>query len=311
MDVLSIDGGGIRGIVSTLFLQDLESALASRLADTFDLVVGVSTGGLLAVAVAARLPMTELRRFYDRCVEDVLSRPRLRDSMRSWYRPKYPAEPLAQALRGLFGDTALCDLSIRVAVPVLDLSAGRPLILRSYATDEGPASDWPCADAVLAGMALPTLLPAFERADRGLIIDIGIVANDPTLLAIAESLRLRSAGLPELRVVSVGSGREPSSIDRRRAVRGGKSFWIRNGNALARSTQVEYSQTVARQFLAPGTLVRFDPMLPRRSRAMHSYVRDLEARTSAASSAVASSTARMLSTRSSGTPDHGEQREAN
>ena len=54
MKVLSIDGGGIRGLIPAVVLAELEGRTGRRIAELFDLVAGTSTGGILAGALGAR-----------------------------------------------------------------------------------------------------------------------------------------------------------------------------------------------------------------------------------------------------------------
>lgn len=63
MKILSIDGGGIKGTYSAAFLAGLEERFGRSIADCFDLIAGTSTGGILALALAARLPAREIVAF--------------------------------------------------------------------------------------------------------------------------------------------------------------------------------------------------------------------------------------------------------
>ncbi len=57
MKLLSIDGGGIKGLYSAAFLNSLEKIYGKQTVDSFDLIAGTSTGGIIALAIAARISL--------------------------------------------------------------------------------------------------------------------------------------------------------------------------------------------------------------------------------------------------------------
>ena len=62
--ILSLIGGGIRGAFVTSYLKELEAKLGRPIAESFDLIAGTSTGGIIAAGLAAGMPAAEMHDFY-------------------------------------------------------------------------------------------------------------------------------------------------------------------------------------------------------------------------------------------------------
>jgi patatin-like phospholipase/acyl hydrolase len=219
--VLSLDGGGIRGLITVILLQRLNThpRIAGWL-DEIDLFAGTSTGGILALALARGLDLERIRNLYvekgkdifdDSWIDDVLDLGRVAGA-------EYDSKNLARALRGLFGGATLGDLPRRVLVTAFDLDNGddrahpvppqdrtwKPKIFHNY---EGRDSD----AAMLAyrvGLytsAAPTYFPSVDG-----YIDGGVYANNPSMCALAQTLDRRSTGripsLDDVSLISFGTG---------------------------------------------------------------------------------------------------------
>ena len=75
--ILSVDGGGIKGVFPAAFLSELETH-ASPIGRYFDLICGTSTGGIIALGLAAGLSATEVLEFYRAHSSEIFPRPRRR-----------------------------------------------------------------------------------------------------------------------------------------------------------------------------------------------------------------------------------------
>ncbi|MBA3509431.1 MAG: patatin-like phospholipase family protein [Thermoleophilaceae bacterium] len=166
--VLSIDGGGIRGIIPALVLAELERRAGRPVADLFDLVAGTSTGGILALALAqpgrdgrpartaeelVELYETEGPRIFAR---DLLQRIR---SVEGLADERYSAEGLDRALKRYLGDTRLPDALTPVLVTAYDTAAREAVLL---SRDD----DLAMRDAARATAAAPTYFEALEPPGR-------------------------------------------------------------------------------------------------------------------------------------------------
>ena len=201
--LLSIDGGGIRGLMTAVWLHALQHQLPGPLAAHIDVFAGTSTGSLLAAALAADMTTEDIIDHYRRHSERLFPRgfARLANQFGRVFteglRPaRYDAEPLAQLLRTLFGDMTLGALPRRTLITCFDVDRDRPLLLDS--TD--PALDdlliW---QVCLASCALPALFApqTLELPGRGPVrlLDGGVHDPNPAPLAVDHLLRERRSAL--------------------------------------------------------------------------------------------------------------------
>ena len=236
--ILSIDGGGIRGVVPSLWLAHLENALAAHhagpVADQFDLLVGNSTGALVVAGLAAGKRPAELAQLYEEASraifpdapKRVLSRAR-RIASQGLSAPKFDGRGLDRVLHLVFGDMTLGQLQRPVMLLAFDTIAREPVFFRSYA----PAHrDVPVWEALRGSAAAPGYFPAHPMriGEREMaVIDGGVVANNPALCAIAEALRFDdSISDPrQLLLLSMGTGRHAYPISAHDAKSWGAMQW--------------------------------------------------------------------------------------
>ncbi len=228
--ILSLDGGGIRGVFTTALLSRLEAA--APFLGAVDLIAGTSTGGIIALGLAAGLRPEELTALYLRVG------PRL---FPAWRRgplgfllklvsAPYRATGLERELNDCFGGRGLRtlgDLPRRVLVPTFDLDSGdgpaattgrahwKPKFFHNF---PGPGSDAAerIVDVALRTSAAPTYFPSYQG-----FVDGGVIANNPAMAALAQALHRDTGGqrLEDVRVLSVGTGERP------RAIRGARHDW--------------------------------------------------------------------------------------
>jgi patatin-like phospholipase/acyl hydrolase len=127
--VVSIDGGGIRGLIPTILLQRIIATPGmGNVLDSVDLIAGTSTGGLLALGIAHELDLSEIRDIYEKkgptifddyWLDDLADLGKLRGA-------DYDIEPLRRELKRVFGDTTLGQLKKRVLITAFDLDNEDP-----------------------------------------------------------------------------------------------------------------------------------------------------------------------------------------
>jgi uncharacterized protein len=237
--ILSLDGGGIRGLISALWLQRLEAELGSPLRDHFDLIAGTSTGAILACGVATGMPAEEMVQLYRRNGREIF--PAL--PSRLWSRvgrvfsegvsaPKYSDQGIKAVLQRVFGDTTLADVP---AAKVLLITAYNTLARDAVVIkNRNPAyAQLKLWEVAKASAAAPTYFPA-HVLDFGThsapLIDGGVVANNPTACAIAEGVRVngeRPEGckLDDFIVASFGTGESTRPIGAAEAREWGALEW--------------------------------------------------------------------------------------
>lgn len=236
--ILSLDGGGIRGYLSALWLAAVDDALLaagkSPLPEAFDLVAGSSTGAIVACAIGIGMPPDHLARLYRRHGDTIF--PGM--AQRLWSRtsrlftagpsaPRYDGRGLERVLAEEFGDRTFGSLARPTLVTAYDTLGRHAVIFKSFKPEHAPLR---IRDVLRASCAAPTYFPAHPLRVEGrdcVLVDGGVVANNPTACAIAEALRKDAAvdRTAELVVLSVGSGERNRPIALRDAREWGALEW--------------------------------------------------------------------------------------
>jgi uncharacterized protein len=249
--ILSIDGGGIRGVIPALVLARLEERLGAPLATYFDLIAGTSTGGLIALGLACparrsadaaapgdagsagaaprpRYAARDLLQLYEQRGGEIFATTlarRLR-SAAGLLEAKYSHEPLEEVLTEYFGATPLGESLTRVLISSYDIQNRDPLFFKSWRPEQATVE---LRRVGRATSAAPTYFePALvyvAGATRALV-DGGVFVNNPAVSAYAEACRL----FPEEReflLVAVGTGLLVEPIAYGRARRWGLVGWAR------------------------------------------------------------------------------------
>ena len=130
--ILSLDGGGIKGIFSAAILAALEEDLSINVADHFDLIAGTSTGGIIAIGLGLGLSPRQIVQFYVQYGPSIFpgSSGLWRCSLH-WLRRKYPADPLEAALKACFGERLFGESKKRLVVPSYNLGEDDVYIFRT------------------------------------------------------------------------------------------------------------------------------------------------------------------------------------
>jgi patatin-like phospholipase/acyl hydrolase len=224
-NILALDGGGLRGLITSVLLERLAFVYPQFL-ENLDLVVGTSTGGILALAIAKGLPPSNISRMYMNHGKEIFGRSFLRQvgGLFSLTKAKYDNAALAKVLGGVFGRIQLKDLAKKVAITTFDLGdrdgtdrCWAPKIFHNF---DGPDSDGDqkAVDVALYTSAAPSFFPSV-----GGYIDGGVVANNPSVVALAQALDARhilegskTRSLSTIRLLSVGTGTNLQFIEGRR-----------------------------------------------------------------------------------------------
>jgi hypothetical protein len=207
--ILSIDGGGIKGVFPAAFLCALQEDLGVDVARHFDLIAGTSTGGIIALGLGLGLPPSQIVDFYIEQGPAIFTR---RKPLWFMGPSKYNVEPLRNALEHIFGDRRLGESQSRLFIPSFDANSG---VIHIYKTPhhERLRRDYRCTavEVALATSAAPLYFPS-HRSERDItLIDGGIWANNPTGLAVVEAMSMLGAHPGAIRVLSIGCTDTPAN----------------------------------------------------------------------------------------------------
>ena len=214
--ILSLDGGGLRGLITARLLARLnvQPQIAGWL-DTVDLFAGTSTGGILALGLACGKTPEEICTLYQQR-GGVIFDDSLWDNVRDLGKTvgaDYSSKGLKAELKAVFGDLQLKDILRKVAIPTFDLDneevaakrTWKPKIFHNF---KGADSD---GEQLVASIALytssaPTYFPSADG-----YIDGGVYANNPSIVALAQAISRRNqpaerATLDEVVMLSLGTG---------------------------------------------------------------------------------------------------------
>jgi uncharacterized protein len=207
MRVLAIDGGGIRGIIPALVLEEVERRAGRRVHDLFDLIAGTSTGAIIACALCAPEPLRASRvvALYEEQGPEIFSRSifqRIR-SADGLLDEKYDSSALDRVLDRFLSDERLSAASPDLIVPAYDTAEPGPYFFKTTDARKSPDEDFPLAVVARASSAAPTYFEPSAVDDRALI-DGGVFAVNPAMSAFAEVLRFQPQA--EIVLLSLGTG---------------------------------------------------------------------------------------------------------
>jgi predicted acylesterase/phospholipase RssA len=238
--ILSIDGGGIRGIIPAMVIKALLGTQTAQ--NAFHIIAGTSTGGIIACGLAKPIPLSA-QNVIDLYVDhgsEIFGNGSL-----GVFGPKYDPTALENYLAAELGATHLSEVSsVELLVPSYAMALPQesslgdgcaPMFFRSWQArglllppgGKTEEYDFPLTAVARATSAAPTYFPAAivkNKAGQSFtMIDGGVFANNPTLCAIVEAYRLFHA--TQFLVVSIGTGSEPIRIDASAAVNWGDAQW--------------------------------------------------------------------------------------
>ena len=233
--ILSLDGGGIRGIITVILMQRLNSdpQLAGWL-DSVDLIAGTSTGGLLALGLANGLDLQRIRDLYENRGQAIFDDSWLDNlvDLGTIIGAQYGIRNLTRELRRILGQTTLGQLRKRVLIAAFDLDneasdpARRTWKPKLFHNFPGPDSDssLPAYKVGLYTAAAPTYFPSADG-----YIDGGVYASNPSMCALAQSQDSRFAGQPSISdvvLLSLGTG-TPLTYIQGRSLDWGYAQWAK------------------------------------------------------------------------------------
>ena len=229
--ILSIDGGGIKGIFPATVLAELERRYlgGDSVANYFDLIVGTSTGGVIALGLGAGLTAQDLRDLYrDRGREifpPVGKLTKIAATARRVFKYGYDSETLRDVLHQHIGVKTLAQSRNRLCIPSADGSHGDVYVFRTpHHPDFHLDAKERMLKVALATSAAPTFFRVME--DNGYkFVDGGIWSNNPTMIGLVEALSTFDVQRERIKILSLGCGSTPFKTNKRMIRLGGFAAW--------------------------------------------------------------------------------------
>lgn len=288
--VLSLDGGGMRGAYTATYLDQVAAAFARRrgvaaldVGAAFDLIVGTSTGGIIAIALAKGVPLTEVVDLYREHGPSIFRR-RLPESLKGVPADHFcrPAaldageRALRAALEAKLGQTTIREVydarGIALAITAVELSQHRAWVFKTphFAATNHRDDDYSLVDVCLATSAAPIFrsLAAISHPGRNgqgyhVFVDGGLWANNPVLVGLIEALDVAEIEQP-IEVYSLGTCPLPSGEQIGRGdVHRGLTDWKFGGDAASLAVDAQQfaydhmAKKLARHLGRPCTVIRF------------------------------------------------------
>jgi len=234
--LLSIDGGGIRGILPAAILAECERRFLhdGSAGAYFDMIAGTSTGGIIALALSAGIPASKVLKVYSEHGGEIFPTPpgkykfiraaRLRyESARNLVKSKYDRKPLIVHLNAVLGERLYGEAQTRLAIPSFD-KAGEVTVFK---TPHHPdyKLDWklPMVDVALSTSAAPSFFPAYAH-DGTHFMDGGVWANNPIMIGVVDTLACNDLTADQIFCLSLGCGKNINPISQKQ-LSGGVIQW--------------------------------------------------------------------------------------
>ena len=225
--ILSLDGGGIKGIFTAAVLADLEANYldGESVAEYFDLVVGTSTGGIIALGLAAGIGAKQLFDLYSIQGQEIFPpRGRALRKFLQYIKTGYRRDPLDRILYDVLGDLQLRDSQVRLCIPSLDGKYGDVYVFKTpHHPDFKRDGEELMTKVAAATSAAPTYFKPVE--DGYIFADGGVWANNPVMIGLVEALSSFKTKRNDITILSIGCGDDPYTIGRTQRWFGGKLAW--------------------------------------------------------------------------------------
>ncbi len=223
LKILSIDGGGIKGIFPAKFLALIEEEIGEgQIHKYFDIISGTSTGGIIALALSLGIPAKRILELYKDNANVIFRKKRYNIFKHSFYSNK----PLEKLLKEIFKefhsddeDPRILDAKTKLLIPIYSLMDGSTQVLKTpHTSDLILDKHIPMYMAAMATAAAPTFFNSysnsFKKIDSSTIenftnkVDGGVYANNPSMIALVEAQTRLEKELSDIDLLSLGTGQK-------------------------------------------------------------------------------------------------------
>ena len=208
--ILSIDGGGIRGIIPLCALVELEKQLGTPAREFFSFMSGTSTGAIISAGLALGLSAEQCLKIYTELGERAFHRNPL-DWVISLGAFKYRMTPMVKLLKEFLGNPLMNEVPIDVMFTAMRVHDGKPFFfVKDNSANEKLTGKLRLVDCVAASAAAPTFFEPWTVPGIGVCVDGGVgIAGNPCYQSCVEAFEYMPAGkypVAETTVVALGAG---------------------------------------------------------------------------------------------------------
>ncbi len=269
--ILSLDGGGIRGAATAQFLMHVEGVLQTKntsLRECIDFYAGTSTGSIISLALATtNMTMVEICNLYNfDTAEKIFSENKGLFEIDGINAPKFEAKGKTTVLNDNLGDAKIGDVGAdkHVLAVAYAIEERRPVVIKST---KAAHLSLRASDVADASSAAPTYFPTKEielppEDDEHWLIDGGVIANNPTMCAVAEARRVWSdVSLSDMYVLSIGTGFMTRKINGPESRKWGGLQWMLKGKIMEIVTDESICAYQCMTLMDQGNYIRVNALL--------------------------------------------------
>lgn len=213
--ILCLDGGGIRGLYSAQILKRMKKDCNIDFYNDFDLIVGTSTGSILAGSIVKQIDIDKVIALYVNEGKNIFKKRWL--SRIGLFASKYNPNPLKEQLKAIFKNTTLGDIEKPLLINATDIGNSTQFVFKTTFNGQKDSNgntkelvrdkEILLSDAILASSSAPIFFPP-HKVGNFLLADGGLWANSPVLVALAEAKKIFKTEPNDVVVVSIGTGVE-------------------------------------------------------------------------------------------------------
>lgn len=208
--ILSIDGGGARGIYPAIILKKIQDEMGINFAEHFDIIVGTSTGAIIAAGLACDIELEKIIDLYRNESKNIFKN---KIGLNRMFKSKYDSHCLKELLEKEFGSTKMKDITKTILlIPATNLKGGKPFVCKSPYKDEFIRDgEFFVKDVLLAASAAPTYFnpqKLINKSNKYFLADGGLWGNNPSIIGLVEALNKKRLNVKkeDISLLSIGTG---------------------------------------------------------------------------------------------------------
>lgn len=259
--ILSLDGGGVKGLFSARFLAEIEGKLGCSVFEYFDIITGTSTGGIIAAGLALGIPAERICELYSCHAKEIFpTDKRFVRLLNQVTGAKFKNDSLKTQLLQVFENNTIGSCKTRLLIPSFNMTTGKVRVFKTaHSSDLYFDKNEKIVDVLLSTTAAPTFLPPY-KSETGTYIDGGVGAVNPAFIGIVEAVSRCDWNLNDVYMLSLGcmeSAKDTPSGKEKMGFRDVKKLV-----SLFMSAESQYSDNIAHILLGAQRYLRINPTDP-------------------------------------------------